>query len=448
MGTQQDIPVVTSGVTPPPNKVGFYAKTDGNLYSKNDAGAETALGGGSSPSQPANQIVFGTGSGITSETEFTWNPTTNVLQLGSLGTPATIKGPDGVAGDGASLSIFAGNGDPIDGTTNSVGGSVSITAGSSSRRNNGGAVTISGGTLDNDIGGGKVTPIHAGNVSIFGGTLENTVDGSNTVQSSAGNVNIQGGSNTQTNSTGGDVNIFGGGGTANSGGVFIAGSSGIGTGFGGSIVLNSGSNGSGTGDAGSILIQGGLSQTGVSGHLLLHAGYNNAAGAGTPGRVNVLTLGGYLTYSSGDFRNRPPQNDTFSAVTRQYLLRAITTDNTPSQMYLDGNVNDVLPSNSHQMLLVNNSTWRFEIHVVARDVTTDNQNAAYEIKGAIKRDANAASTAIVGTVSYNITATDVPAWDVSVTADTTSGALIITVTGDVADTVRWVAFVRSVEVSE
>ena len=80
--------------------------------------------------------------------------------------------------------------------------------------------------------------------------------------------------------------------------------------------------------------------------------------------------------------------------------------------------------------------------------TDDNtKGAAYEFKGLIKKDATAASTAIIGLVAKTVIAESVSAWDTNVSADTSNGALKITVTGAAETMIRWVAFVELVEVA-
>lgn len=114
----------------------------------------------------------------------------------------------------------------------------------------------------------------------------------------------------------------------------------------------------------------------------------------------------------------------------------------------------VLASNSsaagttNQVILPNNSAYAFKGTVIAT-VTGGGDTAAWEFKGAIKRGANAASTAIVGTVIKDVLAYDAGAssWDVAFTADTTNGGLKVEVTGAAATTIRWVAKLETTEVT-
>jgi hypothetical protein len=145
--------------------------------------------------------------------------------------------------------------------------------------------------------------------------------------------------------------------------------------------------------------------------------------------TTTLAVNGYEQQSQGNFAS------SGDAVTRQYVLRATTVGAATSEMLIDG---------VSRMTLTSDSTWRFEIHVVGRRTDADNESAAYEIKGCI--DNNAGTTALVGTASHNVTAEDTVGWDVVASADNVNDALVINVTGTVG-TIRWVAFVRTVQVT-
>ena len=117
-----------------------------------------------------------------------------------------------------------------------------------------------------------------------------------------------------------------------------------------------------------------------------------------------------------------------------------TTDATPTELFLES------VANADRMTLSNNSAWAFRILVVARRTDATGGSAAYEFTGLIVRDANAASTAIVGTVVKTVVAETDAAWDCDVDADTTNGALRIKATGQNGKTIRWVARVETTEV--
>ena len=119
------------------------------------------------------------------------------------------------------------------------------------------------------------------------------------------------------------------------------------------------------------------------------------------------------------------------------IARLETADDTPYELLVgeDGVIS-----------LMDNKMNAFRVLVVASDESIS-EGAAYEFKGLIKKGATAASTAIIGSVSKTVIAESDAAWDADITADTTNGALCITVTGDDTNLTRFVAFVEMVEVA-
>jgi len=160
------------------------------------------------------------------------------------------------------------------------------------------------------------------------------------------------------------------------------------------------------------------------------ASHSVAIGAGLP------TSYGQFAYSSVYV------NTTGDAQTSAYTLAAITTDNTPTELFLN------FPLMTQRMVLQDDTTWHFEIKVVARRTDANNEGLALKSEGAIDRNVGAATTALIGTTTDTTLADDnAGAWVVAVSADTTNGALIITVTGEIGKDISWVAFVRTVEVT-
>ena len=105
-------------------------------------------------------------------------------------------------------------------------------------------------------------------------------------------------------------------------------------------------------------------------------------------------------------------------------------------------------SATNQVNLVNNSAFYFKGAVIA-NVTGGGNTKGWTIEGVIKRGANAASTALVGTATVTSNYADAGAstWTVTVTADTTNGCLAITVAGQASTTIRWVANIETTEVT-
>ena len=158
------------------------------------------------------------------------------------------------------------------------------------------------------------------------------------------------------------------------------------------------------------------------------------------GYFAVSTQYGKKAYSSGRF-----STNNGSAQLGTMVLRKPTTDATASVLTTD----EGTAASTNQVILPNNSAFSFTGTIIARQQAAGGSNyAAWEIKGAIIRDANAASTTLG---SFNINALSATAgasaWVVALTADTTNGGLAITVTGAAATNIRWVATVNTSEVT-
>lgn len=192
-------------------------------------------------------------------------------------------------------------------------------------------------------------------------------------------------------------------------------------------------------------ICGGLSNTasGVSSSIL--GGENNIADGAlssiiggkfgtTRGIIAMVAFSPRRIDNTGDFQKG------------EYVLIAKTTNATPTNLTSDTNSGSTV----NQVVLPNNATYIFSAYLSARDTSTGD-SSGWEIKGVIKRDANAASTTIVGTVTGDTVALAQDAgattWLVTATADTTNGALSLTVTGVAATTIKWCCVVKTSEVT-
>jgi hypothetical protein len=121
-----------------------------------------------------------------------------------------------------------------------------------------------------------------------------------------------------------------------------------------------------------------------------------------------------------------------------------TTDATPTVLAS----NTSAASGNNQVILPNNSAYYFRGEIIA-GVTGGGNTKGWFIEGVIKRGANAASTALVGTPTVTSNYADVGAstWTIGVTADTTNGGLAVTFTGQAATTIRTVCQIRTTEMT-
>ena len=132
------------------------------------------------------------------------------------------------------------------------------------------------------------------------------------------------------------------------------------------------------------------------------------------------------------------------AQTEIFVLRNSTTDATATVLTLGAGA----ASTNNQVIMPNNSAYFFTGEVIA-GVTGGGNTKGWTIEGVIKRGANAASTALVGTPTVTSMYADVGAatWAIAVTADTTNGGLAVTFTGQLATTIRVVAQIRTTEMT-
>jgi hypothetical protein len=190
---------------------------------------------------------------------------------------------------------------------------------------------------------------------------------------------------------------------------------------------------------------------------VLSGNTNNATGSGavvagglnnTADGANSVVIGGSQATTRGTSGKAAFGNGFFAAAgdaqACEVVMRVQTANATATRLTTDGAALAAANANA----LPNNGVYTFQISLGARNTTT-NECSGWVINGVVKRGANAAATALVGTPTTNMIGQDGAAstWVVAVSADTTNGALAVTVTGVAATTIRWVAAVDTVEIA-
>jgi hypothetical protein len=188
----------------------------------------------------------------------------------------------------------------------------------------------------------------------------------------------------------------------------------------------------------------GNSVTSIQGSILggttnLASGLNSSVLGGQLGTTR--SIAGQQTSASCSAPITSTQGVSQSALV---ILGRQTTDATATVLASDANA----AGTTNQVILPNNSAYYFKGSVIA-NVTGGGNTKAWAIEGAIKRGANAASTALVGTPTVTSAYADAGAstWAITATADTTNGGLKITFTGQASTTIRCVAKLETVEVT-
>lgn len=140
----------------------------------------------------------------------------------------------------------------------------------------------------------------------------------------------------------------------------------------------------------------------------------------------------------------PIANSTGVSQAGLLILGRQTTDATPTALASNGSA-----AGTGNQLTVStaNSAISFSGEVIAA-VTGGGDTARWTIAGAIKRGATVASVTLVGTPTVTMTHYDAgaAAWTVALTADTTNGALRVSVTGAASTTIRWVCRLDTTEI--
>lgn len=210
-------------------------------------------------------------------------------------------------------------------------------------------------------------------------------------------------------------------------------------------VIAGGFNSSITGNGYSFL-GGGILHSISNDYTSVVGGYSNLAS----GRFSFVAGGGYGTTRAISGNHVFPA--CFTPIAFAYgvsqsavlILARETTDATPTALSSSA----AAAGTTNQVILPNNSAYFFRGEVVS-GVTGGGNTKGWTIEGVIKRGANAASTALVGTPQVVSSFADVGAatWALAVTADTTNGGIRVTFTGQAATTIRTVCQIRTTEMT-
>ena len=199
----------------------------------------------------------------------------------------------------------------------------------------------------------------------------------------------------------------------------------------------------GNGRGNTITASGGASFSAITGGTyntiateVLIAGIHCGNGANARNTGEYQAAGGFT--ASGD------------AQTAQHVLKIKTTNATATEFRMASYGDDVTetaaPSVTGRIKLANKQTMRIKAEIMAVNEGDQAQNASYEINAVVRRTSSAANTFLDYASTITLHEAASANWDVSIEADTTNGAIKLTATGETAKNIRWVAFVRTVEI--
>jgi hypothetical protein len=443
------------------------AATGGNARGANAVDWQTNRSSASQVASSLGSVLAGGLSGTASgAASFLGSGQTNVVS----GTYAVCVG--GIANNSTGISSFVGAGVSNtasgyygfvgSGAANSTTSNSAVTT-QSATMNGTTAVTLSGSNASIKVGqlitGTSITSFPATYVAAISGTsltLSQVASGSSTSTLSFYTPNgivVGGGNNTAT----GSYSFIGGGGDAGTAGNRNVASGGWSSVLGGLKNTASGVGsvvcGGGTYDGAN---GGGNTASGIG--AFIGAGWGSLAtsdgssvlGSGNAAISKFSTAMGQYSNTRGIIGNfvispcDAPMSALYTNQIAFLVLARQTTDATPTVL----TSNSSAASTNNQVILPNNSAYFFTGEVVA-GVTGGGNTKGWTIEGVIKRGANVASTALVGTPTVTSSYADAGAstWTIAVTADTTNGGLAVTFTGQAGTTIRAVAKISTTEMT-
>jgi hypothetical protein len=380
----------------------------GGGQSNSALGSYNFIGGGFTNSGTASAAVTTQSGTMNATTAVTLSASNASIKVGQYITGTSIAGDTYVAAISGTALTLSKNASGSSTSTLSFYTPHGIVVGGGNNQATGSYSFIGGG---GDAGTAANRNVASGDWSFVGGGIKNTSSASASVVVGGGSY----GSGFAANTASG-TSSFVGAGYQNSAGGFAG------------VVVGGSGNGQ-TNNAG--FIGAGSNNT---------ANSNNAAIAGGAYGTS-RSVEGYAVFPA---HNNPIASASGVSQGALLVLGVQTTDATATVL----RSNSSAASSTNQVILPNNSAYYFRGEVVA-GVTGGGNTAAWTFEGAIKRGAGVGTTAIVGTVIINRTTYDSGAsgWSITVTADTTNGGLAITVTGQASTTIRWVAQVRTTEMT-
>lgn len=145
-----------------------------------------------------------------------------------------------------------------------------------------------------------------------------------------------------------------------------------------------------------------------------------------------------LIYSNGRFAS---QGD---AQTGRYILRTVTTNNFQKELYLDG------PVGNTPLIIPDHSTWTFRATITAHQTDGDAETAGragWEIKGVVYKISGSNSIKFQGAPIIEVLGRSNPSWMINTNANNIDGSLSFVVQGESGKTIRWLAAIETVEIT-
>jgi hypothetical protein len=161
---------------------------------------------------------------------------------------------------------------------------------------------------------------------------------------------------------------------------------------------------------------------------------SGATGAIAIGNQSLARLPGSEVFASGRF------GSLGDAQAGKYMLRAVSTNGFPTQLYLNG-------TTGQQLTLTDDSTWTFTVTVTGHRQDVSDGHAGFKAEGVVYRQSGANTVSLQGNPTISVLGRSDQQWSINIGTDTTSGSLTINVVGQAGKIIRWVALVETLEVT-
>lgn len=421
---------------------GDYSTVAGGADNRS-SGLYSAVGGGNGNISAGNSSFVG--SGIENQANSLGSGVSAGRSNIASGNYAAVGG--GLSNTASGTESFVGGGE-----LNTASATNSVTGGGFTNNNSGQYASLSGGrqnSLTGDYGsiaGGQANTSSAVYGAVGGG-YTNTVSGQY--------ATVAGG---YTNSATADYAVVGGGGSNQATGATSVAAGGLGNIVSG-LFASSGGGNSNVASGQGAAIPGGSNNVSSGTYSVVLGGSTNTASGD-----NSIVVGGDTNLASGRFSGViggqygttrgivgylvtpasevPIQAKAGVQQAGCLIVGCQTTNATATKLRSDSNAAGA----ANQLILQNNSAVMFFFDLVGWDQT--DYITINCINGLIVRGANAASTVLKSPGYQNYEkSTGASTWLMALSADTTNGGLIITVTGQASKTIRWVAKIFTTEVA-
>lgn len=160
----------------------------------------------------------------------------------------------------------------------------------------------------------------------------------------------------------------------------------------------------------------------------------NAPNSIAVGLQSLARLPGAINHANGRFVS------TGDAQDGKYLLRTHTVNNTETELFMDGT------GGTQRLILPDDSTWTFKATIVGHRTDASDGHAGYTFEGVVYKVAGIGSIAFAGRPMKSVLGETNTQWDANVYADTATGALKVTCTGQTGKIIRWLCKIETVEV--